>query len=372
MFQASALVAKLSIITLVASSSSVQERIPSLWTVLAERHSAASGFLVVDSVNSGHHREAESATHGSFNIGNVQKPLFLEQTSIALQLSRADRKLQDLEKNSYGARLKPFWPVFIVTMSVFVCIALVASIVMAFAQVNKSEESTREDYWFAQMPSRSIHKANNDRFATPVPQAVSAGSYRGGSVRQIKNLTDAMIVPPNNRFRAMLPRAELSPTPQDSVLLVTSRPESGSHSMCKVAISETRGAPAISLMDLQGSKLGYISTEGLYNAGGANILKVMTAYGSDFGTLKRLAPGGNRGYALTQGTQDVLFITGDFSNGNMAINIFYNAGGNIAARVSAAPRDMLNLDVEPESDAGLMILIVLGVLKMEVVKLGQV
>lgn len=358
--QTIALVVTLSIITCQVSSLPVQEQLAFLRTVVAKRHPLAP-VLTLDSVASD--VEAASSTPYEHAIDMQRRPLLM-QKSMALQKSQVD------------AQAFAFWPLIVISATICVCVVLVTILVVATSQTPKALELDKAKVGerLMQTSPQTIVKSSSDsspKHSVQVPEShahigesLALSPSLPGTARE--NFVASLVVPAGNRLYVAMPDA-MSEARQETTFKVTSAHPDRMHDsypIAQVAVSELkclhREGPSISLQTLEGGNLGFLSTEGLYNADGGSVLKLMTTFGNEFGSLQNLRI--SNVYVLTRRGKTALQTVGDISERSMMIN---DSEGSLAARVSADTRDMLNVEVEPEIDFGLIILLLLGVLKME-------
>lgn len=350
MSQAIIQVVTLSIITYTVCSLPLQEQNTFLLTVLAKRHPSAPRHLILTTSGSGMDAERASSQAKASDV----QPLLM-QTSMALQKSQ-------VEMQAFS-----FWPLIIISITLCACVVLVTAFVVATSQTDEAvadrlmqdgkilKPNPQVPELHAQMTGSSHGRPHMD-LTSLIAQVVP----RGGRV----NFMASLVVPAEHRLHITMPNVMSDVQQETTFNVVSANPDCESSPIVQVVVSEQKclygTGPSISLQTLDGGNLGLLSTEGLYGEDPSSTLKLITTFGNEFGSLQNL-PVSNT-YVLMHHGKTAFHTTGDISKGSMTIN---NLDGCLAASVTADAQDMLNVEVEPEIDFGLIVLIVLGIIKME-------
>lgn len=360
MFQTIISVLTLSIITFRVSSFPVQEQNAFLGAVLGQRRPLTPRRLILDPVASSVDA-APTSSHA--NTGDVQRWPLLMQTSMAMQKSTAQVELQAFS----------FWPLIVISITLCACVVLVTTIVVA--------TSRTDDAGCTMISPKSVIKASDGKLLKPTVQvpesnnhigALSASMDLNSLIAEVAprnarvNFMASLVVPPENRLYIAMPNDMLDVRQETMFKVTSAHPDhtQGGSPIAQVVVSEQKclyhTGPAISLQTLEGGNLGLLSTEGLYDGNWSSVLKLITTFGNEFGSLHNL-PVSNT-YVLMHRGKTAYSTIGDISKGCLTIK---DSDGCLAASVSADVRNMLSVEVEPEIDFGLIVLIVLGVIKIE-------
>lgn len=173
-------------------------------------------------------------------------------------------------------------------------------------------------------------------------------------------LCPQLIVPDGTRLACVV-QNDVCRRRQELSFHISAVAERGGKPLFLVRVSEISSEPyGIYIETLGGmEQFAFLSTEDLWKGSERPVFSISRPWGLPYGTIQR---GDNGEYAMLRGTAKLLFFTGDFANHDIQV---LNSSGHAVAQTSPLSDEEYQLRMQPRTDAGLVILGLLAIDKME-------